>query len=214
MLDLQERRSFFRRLPKRWLVIGTALALVATGLAAKITINAGGKLEFGQGVFQVRACDTWIGVGLSSTNSVYQAGNPTSQGGGGGYSAIQNVIIYGLNPAACNNTNLRLAFYKTGNSNPLYLYQGAGASGAVNAQYLTLRVSSSIPPSGDTNLYDQVTLITPAGQVLSNYADSYFQIDPGLTNAGVWDGSFDITFNTPLCLVSDVNTVTLQSASA
>lgn len=198
MLDFQEGVKIRRRVPRKFLVIGVAIAVISTVFAANISINSGKKIEFGQGIFQVKACDQWIGIGYTASPAVYS-----------GLSRVQNITIYGLDTTACNNTNLRLSFYTTGNNTARDLFTGQGASGTVTSKYLTLRVSSSLGSAA----MDRVTLISPAGQVLTNYYDSYESIDPGYDSSGNFDGSFMVTFQQPLLLVPDLNKVVLESAS-
>ena len=199
MLDFHDDTKPRRRTPRKVLIIGAAIAFVSSVFAANISINSGKKIEFGQGVFQVKACDQWIGIGYTASQAIYS-----------GLSRVQNITIYGLDTSSCNNTNLRLSFYKTGNNTPLDVFTGQGASSTVASKYVTLRVSSTLGSVPQ----DKVTLISPAGQVLTNYYDSYESIDPGYdSTTGNFDGSFVITFQQPLMLVTDLNKVVLESAS-
>jgi hypothetical protein len=188
---------------KPWFIFLVIAGLLSATYAAKITINTGSSLQYGSGVFQVKACDTWIGVGLTSTKTT-----------GSGLSNVAGMVITGLNPTSCNHTNLRLSLYTSGSSTPLPIFTGQGASGTVSSSYVVLRIDSSLLQSGDNNAGDAVTLVNPAGQVLTSGGDSYEYIDSGAVANGNWDGTLNVTFNFPLCQVSSVNSVVLESASA
>ena len=72
------------------LKIRIAIALViisgiSSTFAASITLNGGQRKEFGQGIYQIKACDQWVGIGLT-----------TGQGSQNTY--VANVRVIGLNP--------------------------------------------------------------------------------------------------------------------
>ena len=63
-------RGGWHRNPKIIFVLAAALIFGATTLASNFSIS-GGRIEYGQGLFRVKACDSWISVGLYPTAATY-----------------------------------------------------------------------------------------------------------------------------------------------
>jgi hypothetical protein len=196
MFDIKPSNSRRLRRKPLYLVL-LALFAISTVFAASTSLTQGTSIEFGQGVFQVKVCDTWVGVNLKTILE------PNGyQGGSGGY-YVNQIQIIGLDSTACSGSNLQLSFYTTGNANPLPLYVGASTSPtnvtmAVNTSYYATRKG-------------QVELITPAGAITRN--DSYERITPDYDANSNFDGIYNINFTTPLVLGTAVNTITLQSTA-
>jgi hypothetical protein len=196
MFDIKPSNSRRLRRKPLYLVL-LALFAISTVFAASTSLTQGTSIEFGQGVFQVKVCDTWVGVNLKTILE------PNGyQGGSGGY-YVNQIQIIGLDSTACSGSNLQLSFYTTGNANPLPLYVGASTSPtnvtmAVNTSYYATRKG-------------QVELITPAGVITRN--DSYERITPDYDANSNFDGIYNINFTTPLALGTAVNTITLQSTA-
>ena len=74
MEDEDSERSV---LPKRkialYFSILLAIAYLASSLAANITLNGSNRIEFGQGVYNLKACDDFVRVNLSYT--AYDSGS-------------------------------------------------------------------------------------------------------------------------------------------
>ena len=71
------------------------LSALGATFAANISINGSNKIEFGQGVYVVEACNGWIQISLS-----YGETN------GAGDSYITSFVINGLDTRACTSTNI------------------------------------------------------------------------------------------------------------
>jgi hypothetical protein len=70
------------------------MGVLGSTVAANISLS-GGRTEFGQGIFQVRACDQWVGINLV-----------TGEGAANPY--VVNVEILGLDPRQCLGTVFRI----------------------------------------------------------------------------------------------------------
>ena len=79
-------------------LIATIGPLVATTLAASVTIGNGGNLEFGQGSQAAVACDSEIST--SMTETWYNAGL---------YFRVATISLTGLNTTACTGKLLKLS---------------------------------------------------------------------------------------------------------
>jgi hypothetical protein len=184
-----------RRSRKFKLSVGALLILVAgiaTTVAANITINSKGSTEFGQGLFTLKACDSWIGVTLV----------PSQITGGNYY--VQQMKVYGLDAVACAGTNLQFQLFSTGNSNPLDLFTDSNGS-------ITNRVLFHIAQNASTSTRAQsITLINGAG-VNFGYHDTYENISYDSTS-GVYTWAI-YGNSTPQALMSAVNSVVVQSTS-
>jgi hypothetical protein len=176
--------------------------LLGTSLAANISLNGGQRKEFGQGIFQIKACDQWVGVGLTS-------------GQGAQNTYVANVRLIGLDPRLCKGTIFRIKFFPTGSTTALPMYLGAGTTSAatdsVTATTLVTRITNSAYTGSTSNAYaawayDAVTLIDPQGRDIG-YADNYELID--YTPA---TGVYSVVFTYPRAVAAQVASITIETA--
>jgi hypothetical protein len=178
------------------------LGILGTTLSANISLNAGAKREFGQGIFQIKACDQWVGVGLTS-------------GQGAQNTYVANVKLYGLDPRACKGTIFRIKFFPSGSTTPMNMYLGAGptsaATDSVTATTLVTKITN-VAYTGNNSTqydawaYDAVTLIDPQGRDIG-FADNYELIDY-FPSTGV----YSIIFTYPRAVAAQVSSVTIETA--
>jgi hypothetical protein len=209
LLEEEPQPEDFENATRRFLTSGKVIfalvfALVFGGstLASNISIS-GSRIEYGQGLFKVTACDSWISIGLYPTAAQY-----------GGYSRIQSIELIGLNPTACANKLLRFKFY--GNSgSPLEMYYGVTGTDTNtatatlgNATTLSVYDTSTTTYSGTYANYAMkaLTLVDESGANIG-YSDQYIAISY-LKSTGSWK----INMFQPLCLMSAVTRVTVESA--
>jgi hypothetical protein len=178
------------------------VGLVGTSLAANISLNSGARKEFGQGIFQIKACDQWVGVGLTS-------------GQGAQNTYVANVRLIGLDPRLCKGTIFRIKFFPTGSTTPLPMYLGAGTTTAstdsVTATTLVTRITNTAYTGNNSSAYatwayDAVTLVDPQGRDIG-YADNYELID--YTPA---TGVYSIVFTYPRAVAAQVSSITIETA--
>ena len=185
----QEERRFggFNR---RWVFLALfALALSST-FAANININDTNRIEFGQGIYQIKACDQFISLEFKSTRSI------------NGFSRVGNIVFKGLDIDKCKGTAMRLRLFKTGVSQHLNLYTNSARTETGTAVIMV--ISKTASPS---TAADDVTLVNHFG-VNIEYGDSMQTIDYDPAN-----GNFIISYPYPLAEMRDVNSVTLESAT-
>lgn len=178
------------------------LGILGSTLAANITLNGGNKREFGQGIFQIKACDQWIGIGLTS-------------GQGAQNTFVANVKLFGLDPRACRGTIFRIKFFPTGSTTPMNMYLGAGPTTAANDSVTATTLVTKITNAAYTGTtsaqydawaYDAVTLIDPQGRDIG-FADDYELIDY-FPSTGV----YSIIFTYPRAVAAQVSSVTIETA--
>lgn len=172
------------------LLIGIALLISTMGatLATTLTINTNNRITFGQGLYQIKACDGWIKIGFEKTDT---AGGVMD--GGTKVQAVSAVNIDSFNSLACKNTNFKIKLFKTGVSTALFLYTQADSS-ASNQVWL------SVDNGG------LVTLLDTSGTNLGEFGDS--AVGLGMDSD---TGRYTIYFFNPLQPASNVNSYTVES---
>ena len=169
------------------------LALVGFGsiLAASITITKPqSSVEFGEGVYKIKACDSYIHMNLIS-GATGELGAPS------GLSPLRGISISSLNPTACKNTTFTInAYDTTAFQTPLYRTDGQ------------IALCSDLPCTPGVNSESSVTININAKAVvnLAN-ADSFHDL--------VFDkatGIYRVEFQQPTILANEIGNLTIQSA--
>jgi hypothetical protein len=195
--------------PKRFIgILFIALGLIGTTVAANITIN-NGRIEMGQGIYRISACDQWVGIGLYPTAATYD-----------GKSRVRTVELVGLDPRLCKNVIFRIKMFKNSSPNtPLELFYGTTGTDSTtatatlgNVNQLSIYDSATVSypsPVASYNSYaaKALTLVNQAGANVS-YADAYHRISY-VSATGV----YRIYLEQPLCLMEDIDKITIESAT-
>ena len=113
---------------------------LATTIAANITFNSNNRVEFGQGVYNLRVCDDFINIDLGATAV-----------DGNGISKVNRIIVNGFDSLKCKNRNFTIKVFKDNESTPSDLFSIASPNKAN-------RVKISVNEAG------VVTLINMAGE--------------------------------------------------
>jgi hypothetical protein len=178
------------------------LGVLGSTFAANISLNGGNKKEFGQGIFQIKACDQWVGIGLT-----------TGQGAQNTY--VANVRLIGLDPRGCKGTIFRIKFFPTGSTTAMNMYLGAGTTTAANdsvtATSLVTKITNTSYTGNTQALYetwaaDAVSLIDPQGRDIG-YADAYEFIDYEAAT-----GEYNVIFTYPRAVAAQVSSITIETA--
>jgi len=202
--SLDSERAGWHRSPKLIFVLAAALIFGATTLASNFSIS-GGRIEYGQGLFRVKACDSWISVGLYPTAATYS-----------GLSRVQSVELIGLDPNACKGNLLRFQFYDSSTATALPMYTGVIATDTAtssatigSASILSVFDTTTAFSSGTYANYARkaLTLVNQAGVNIA-YGDEYLSISY-LASTGSWK----INMFQPLCPMGSVYRITVESAS-
>lgn len=207
--DENPRRRGFLSDPKLFFALIFALIFGGSTLAANFSINgnSGQGIEFGQGVFRISACDGFISIALFPTAATYN-----------GLSRVQTVELLGLNPDKCSGKLLRFKFYGS-SGNVLNLYTGtiestpgSGSSTSTVGAATTLTIyDTSTAWNQNTTTYSNyaakaLTLINQAGFNVG-YSDDYLSLTYNKRTGG-----YKIFLSEPLCLMSDVYDISVESA--
>jgi hypothetical protein len=176
--------------------LGAFIVLVATigsALAANIGIGNSDKgSEFGQGVFTIKACDTWIQLNLV-------AGATGQNGAPAGLSALTGINLEGLMPTQCRSTKFTLqALDSNGKVLPLYRTDQTGS----------LCSTKPFCVIGKNSESDLILVISSTGSVSLSNPDTYHQLSYNSTT-----GSYTFSFTQPGQLAQTISTLTVQSSA-
>ena len=197
--------GWFRN-PKIIFALVATLIFGGSTIATNFTISSG-KIEYGQGLFTVRACDTWISIGLFPTAAQYS-----------GISRVASVELIGLDPIKCANKFLRFQFFDSSSATALPMYVGVVRSDTTTATAETGTATiltvfdTSTAYSGSTaaqyNAFARtaLTLVNEA-KVNVGFDDGYLRIS---YNTGT--GSWKIAFTEPLASMPSISRITVESA--
>ena len=176
------------------------LILAFTGLtvAANISLNSG-RVEFGQGIYQIKSCDQWVGITLVPSQAKY-----------GGLSRVLNVKISGLDALRCRGSNFKIQLYPSGVS-PAAMKIFTDASGDVDRVLLSISSDNAKTRSNAVSFIDGAGRLVPTTTLSdgSGYADDDYEFLTYATTNGV----YTVAFYLPLATMNTVSSLTVQSAS-
>jgi hypothetical protein len=191
--------------PRRKLRLFSGVALlfyvvIGGALAQTITLNGNGTVEFGQGVLQLKACDSFITVSLFPSPATYSG----TRANGQAYtnmSHARSIKLTGLDTRACAGKKIKIQLFNSETSTAMSLYTDA-SSLTVNRAILAINSNNTVSRE------DALTLINGKGQDIG-YFDSYQYVDYDANRA-----EYTIVFTYPLALMADVTRVSLESTNA
>lgn len=163
------------------------LSAIGATFAANISINGSNKIEFGQGVYVVEACNGWIQISLNygETNGV-------------GDSYITSFVINGLDTRMCTSTNIEFKAYST--STQLNLYntydpEDVNEETPTPVNLFTLRIDEQ----------ETVTLVDSEGSEIAD-EDPFISLD--IEDA---TRTYIVGFTNPLATVAQLARITVES---
>jgi hypothetical protein len=180
-----------------------ALSVVGVTFAANISIGSGNRLEFGQGLYQITACDQWIGIKLNPTAASYD-----------GQSRVANVNISGLDvldTGKCRGVDFRIQLRDSSDAVMPLFEDRTGSSPHILVDRLLFNISSDVNTDRRNALsfysgYGVKVSSTASGTGGFAYDNSQYLSYNGST------GIYTIIFNYPQATMSAVYSLTVQSA--
>ena len=166
------------------------LSFLSTVFAANFTINTDGRVEFGQGLYQVGACDSLVDIQAES--------NGTN---------ITEILIDGLDIRSCPDTYVRIKIYGDGVT-PLNLYQESTT--AVNRLLFYI--------NGQGGRLSGIDFLNSQGLVPNPYDECEFPLlfptckSDGYLDLAYSDGTYTAIFRTPLANGGAFTSFTLETA--
>ena len=194
-----------RRIQNSKLFIGfgfLALAFAGSTIAANISLSSG-RIEFGQGVYQIRACDQYVGIEpqIGTGEDLYY---------------VKRIVISGLDALNCRGSEIRINLYSDASPEvPLVLFEG---DQGLDLNRVLLRVST------DPNTIRATAVGFVTGDRSRSRPPAVFftqlQVDgSGRVNDSHQtltytpsSGIYIIEFTVPLALGEDVDRFTIQSS--
>lgn len=203
-MDEPEEGSKPKHSRRIFAILLVSVLAISTTFAATVTLNKGKGVEFGQGLYQITACDQFVSVALTPSAAIYASDGSYT---GSGYSNVGNIRISGLDPVACAGTTIRVKLFTTGNSNPLQIYTDTStvANQSTGSGYTQMVwVINKVPQA---NIANDITLLDENGANIGKFdAKQYLKY----TSA---TGDWTDIFTYPRAAVLQVNSLTLESAS-
>jgi hypothetical protein len=175
-------------------------AAIGASLAQTITLNTTGRVEFGQGVVTLKACDSFISISLSPSSATFSG----TRANGSSYvnaSRVKNIRFSSLDTRACAGKRVKVELFDNTNASAMNLFTDADSI-AVSKVILV------IDPDRNIDRADAVTLLNGKGQNIG-YFDSFQFLDFNPDNA-----SYTLIFSSPLALMSDVYRLTIETTNA
>ena len=168
------------------------IASLGSVIAANIAIGNSGEVnEFGQGVFTLKACDSWIEMDLVN-------GATGKNGAPSGLSALTGITIQGLDASQCKATQFTIQAIDESMS-PMPLYRTDGRSS----------LCSSTPCKiGATAESDVVVQVSSSGVVSLSDSDQFHSMSFDDTY-----GIYSIRFTQSAQLAAEINDLIIQSSS-
>lgn len=173
-------------------------AAIGASLAQTITLNTTGRVEFGQGIVTLKACDSFISISLSPSSATYSG----TRADGSSYvnsSRVKNIKFSSLDTRACAGKRVKVQLYDNTNT-VMNLFTDADSI-AVDKAILIINSDRN------TAREDAATLLNGKGQNIG-YFDAYQFLDYDPDTA-----LYTLIFANPLALMSDVNRLTIETSN-
>lgn len=163
------------------------LSAISATFAANITINDSNRVEFGQAVYVVEACNGWVQISLGYGETV------------NGYSYITSFVINGLDTRSCGSTNITFKAY--GGETQLELYDtyaiedGEEVNPATSINFFTLRIDDQ----------EAISLVDSEGTTIAT-TDPFISLDTDDATR-----TYVVGFTYPRARVEEITRMTVES---
>ncbi len=175
-------------------------AVIGAALAQTITLNTNGRVEFGQGVVTLKACDSFININLAPSSATFSG----TKANGSPYvnaSRVKNIKFSGLDTKKCAGKRIKVQLFDNLNASAMNLFTDADS---ISVNYAILVVDAN----RNTDRADAITLLNGKGQNIG-YFDSYQFLDYDPDTA-----VYTLIFASPLALMSDVYRLTVETTNS
>jgi len=163
------------------------LSAISATFAANITINDSNRVEFGQAVYVVEACNGWVQISLGYGETV------------NGYSYITSFVINGLDTRSCGSTNITFKAY--GGETQLDLYDtysvtnGQEVGQPMPVNFFTLRIDDQ----------EAISLVDSEGTTIAS-TDPFISLDTDDATR-----TYVVGFTYPRAKVEEITRMTVES---
>lgn len=194
-------RNAFLKTPS--FIVGCALLVLATFgsvLAQSVSLGPSGGTEFGQGYFQVVACDTWVGIQLNPSPSTF-SGISINGTAYTSESRVKSIQISGLDTQRCAGKNLKFTLTNTETSTVLPIFTDVDSL-TVSRALVTVNSNTSISRAL------ALTIIDGNNQNIGS-ANAYQALSYASATS-----IYTLEFTYPLARMADVTGVNFESSLA
>lgn len=195
----EDERNLHRK-PLLYTGLGLLIfAAIGATLAQTITLNTTGRVEFGQGVVTLKACDSFISIALSPSSATFSG----TRADGTSYvnsSRVKNIKFSSLDTRACAGKRVKVQLYNNANA-VMNLFTDVDSI-AVDKAILVINSDRN------TAREDAVTLLNGKGQNIG-YSDTFQFLDYDPNTA-----MYTLIFASPLALMSDVYRLTIETTNS
>ena len=174
-------------------------AAVGVALAQTITLNGSNRVEFGQGIVTLKACDSFITISLTPSSAIFSGlrANGTSYTN---ESRVKNIKMLGLDTQDCAGKKIKIQLFDSVHSSAMNLFQDANSVTSDRA-LLAADLDKSVSRA------DALTVVNAIGQNIGYYDNyQYLDFDPNTA-------TYTLIFTTPLALMSDVTRLTVETSN-
>lgn len=167
------------------------VSAIGATFAANVTINGSNKIEFGQGIYVVQACNGWIQISLSYGETVE------------GDSPVTGFVINSLDTRDCRSTNIQFKAFGVSedpaagqlNLYSIYAPEDTDEQDAIAVNLFTLRIDEQ----------ENVSLVDSEGTTISA-EDPYISLDTDDETR-----TYIVGFTYPLATVAQLTRITVES---
>ena len=184
------------------LVAGLGLLIcgfIGAALAQTININANDRVEFGQGIVTLKACDSFISISLNPSAATFSgvnaAGAPYENA-----SRVRSILFTGLDTRACAGRTIKLQLFAGESTTAMYLFSESQTATSVDSAYLVIDADKTL----DRAL--SITLLNSQNQNIERYSTDQSLVYS--TNSA----TYTLEFSAPLALMSDVSRVSVETS--
>jgi type 1 fimbria pilin len=184
------------------LIIGLGLLIcgfIGAALAQTININTNDRVEFGQGIVTLKACDSFISISLNPSAATFSGNNAA----GAPYenaSRVRSILMTGLDTRACAGRTIKLQLFAGESTTAMYLFSESQTATSVNSAFLVIDANKTL----DRAL--SITLLNSQGQNIERSSADQSLVYS--TN----DATYTLEFSAPLALMSDVSRVSVETS--
>lgn len=173
--------------------------LIGAALAQTITLSPNDRIEFGQGIVTLKACDSFISISLNPSAATFSgintAGAPYENA-----SRVRSMLFTGLDTRACAGRTIRIQLFAGESTTAMYLFSESQTAASVDSAYLVIDADKTL----DRAL--SITLLNSQNQNIERSSTDQSLVYS--TNSA----TYTLEFSAPLALMSDVSRVSVETS--
>jgi len=173
--------------------------LIGATLAQTITLSPNDRVEFGQGIVTLKACDSFISISLNPSAATFSGINAA----GASYenaSRVRSILFTGLDTRACAGRTIRVQLFAGESATAMNLFSESQTAASVDSAYLVIDADKTLDRALSITLLD-----SQSQNIERSSADQSLVYS---TNSA----TYTLEFSAPLALMSDVSRVSVETS--